>query len=911
MKSLLLFFAMLTLTCQGQTQELAQSHRDAFARCRQLQEAGNWLAAREVAHELVSEFSGAAPSQHRLAFTNELANLEQRLGNYGKSLAAYGECLAMATELQGPDSAIAAQIQNNLAALHQVLGDFPEAEKLNRNALAIREQREGKGSVGTVPAMNNLAGLLWCIGDLGGAETLYRDALAIRTQHLGADALDTARSRANLGGLLYYRKKIPEATTLVKAALEVFLRESGPTHPDTLEVILFLGEMERAGGRPAEALAFYTQVLEGRVSSLGTRDHVEVAEALRRIGDSHRELGHYPAAREAYLESDAIYQRVLRADHPDRQEGLYGLGLTALAIGDIAAAKEAAHTCAEVEFRQFDAMLQFTDERQRLAYQDKFKSHHLFANLGDAGAIEEFLLRQKGVVSDSLIAEAQLSKQSTDPAIETARRNLADARAQYRTAYLGGGSTGSSIPQLESLVRDSYRSLLTATGAKDLFPVTQQVTLASLQSSLAGNEVLLDYLRYDRYSGEANFETRYGVVLVTRSRVEFFDCCKAAEVDGVISEMVSFFGAGEEVERANEIARETMTTLHRHLISPLEASLSPDASILICPESTLSFVPFACLVGKDGRFFVEQHDLRYLSSAREIIRTPLTVDPSRGAFLVGNPVFKTGAVPPDAGISDRRGLLASFSVTGLANLADFIEPLEGTEREVNLLGPILRDTLHSPVKSLKGLDASESHLRSGVDRPYLLHIATHGVYLPSVLEPVDAARQTAPFVPEEVAGFQNPLFGSWLALAGSGDTVASWSRGIVPDPMTDGVLMANEVAEFDLEGTLLVVLSACDTATGEATSGDGVLGIRRGFRMAGAENIVSTLWPISDVATVGIMEEFYTGIPQAGVSGALCATQRKWLAAIRDKNTPAPDDPLPVNGFYWAVNLAGPFLLGR
>lgn len=93
----------------------------------------------------------------------------------------------------------------------------------------------------------------------------------------------------------------------------MFLRESGPTHPDTLEVILFLGEIERAGGRPAAALALYTQALD-ESSSSGTRDHVEVAEALRRIGDSHRELGQYPAAREAYLESDAIYQRVFRAE---------------------------------------------------------------------------------------------------------------------------------------------------------------------------------------------------------------------------------------------------------------------------------------------------------------------------------------------------------------------------------------------------------------------------------------------------------------------------------------------------------------------------------------------------------------------------------------------------------------------
>jgi CHAT domain-containing protein len=123
--------------------------------------------------------------------------------------------------------------------------------------------------------------------------------------------------------------------------------------------------------------------------------------------------------------------------------------------------------------------------------------------------------------------------------------------------------------------------------------------------------------------------------------------------------------------------------------------------------------------------------------------------------------------------------------------------------------------------------------------------------------------------------------------------------------------MANEVAEFDLEGTLLVALSACDTATGEATTGDGVLGLRRGFRMAGAENVLSTLWPISDAATVAIMRQLYEGLATMSPSDALCLAQREWLVKFRDKTTIAPDDPLPVGGFYWAVNLAGPFLMGR
>src|SRR5690606_26174314 len=136
----------------------------------------------------------------------------------------------------------------------------------------------------------------------------------------------------------------------------------------------------------------------------------------------------------------------------------------------------------------------------------------------------------------------------------------------------------------------------------------------------------------------------------------------------------------------------------------------------------------------------------------------------------------------------------------------------------------------------------------------------------------------------------NPMFGSCLALAGSSDTIAAWSRGVVPDPESDGLLMANEVAELDLAGTLLVALSACDTASGEATTGDGVLGLRRGFRMAGAENVISTLWPISDAATVAIMKQFYEGLAGTTPADSLSATQREWLVKLRDRTEIPSDD---------------------
>jgi len=69
---------------------------------------------------------------------------------------------------------------------------------------------------------------------------------------------------------------------------------------------------------------------------------------------------------------------------------------------------------------------------------------------------------------------------------------------------------------------------------------------------------------------------------------------------------------------------------------------------------------------------------------------------------------------------------------------------------------------------------------------------------------------------------------------------------------------------MDLRGTWLVTLSACDTAKGQTRAGEGVMGLRRGFAQAGAENLVLTLWAVSDETIVQIMYDFYQAAHQSG-----------------------------------------------
>src|SRR5205807_7079008 len=180
-------------------------------------------------------------------------------------------------------------------------------------------------------------------------------------------------------------------------------------------------------------------------------------------------------------------------------------------------------------------------------------------------------------------------------------------------------------------------------------------------------------------------------------------------------------------------------------------------------------------------------------------------------------------------------------------------------------------------KMFLGPAATKAQLQQ-VDSPRILHLATHGFFLPEI---DFGAQNRASDVSEIPKGkLVNPMHRSGLALAGAQTTLQAWGRGEFPPIENNGILTAEEVGGLSLGGTWLVVLSACDTGLGEARAGEGVLGLRRGFIQAGAQNLLMTLWPISDQITVNIMLDFYvSALKNGNVAETLANIQRRWLVA--------------------------------
>ena len=344
-----------------------------------------------------------------------------------------------------------------------------------------------------------------------------------------------------------------------------------------------------------------------------------------------------------------------------------------------------------------------------------------------------------------------------------------------------------------------------------------------------------------------------------------------------------------------------LQALYEALWAPIGQALpSQTKRIIISPDGQLNFISFATLLTKDKQFLAQTYNVQYVASGRDLLRE-LKPSTAKEVVLFANPDFGLASTAMLAKADDRSADAGSVRGSEKRDIEDWsFGSLTGTQKERDELIKKFVGWGWTPTDFTAKEATKEALLK--IHSPYILHLATHGFFAKedptaTQTEP-DASLNDRQSVTKSKF-FKNPMHRSGLALAGAQTTIEAWKRDEVPPVENDGILTAEDVSTLDLQGTWLVTLSACDTGSGEARAGEGVMGLRRGFIQAGAQNLLMTLWPISDEVTVQIMSDFYEAAHNSGnAPEALAEVQRNWLVKLRTEK-----------GLAQAVNLAGPFIM--
>jgi CHAT domain-containing protein len=300
------------------------------------------------------------------------------------------------------------------------------------------------------------------------------------------------------------------------------------------------------------------------------------------------------------------------------------------------------------------------------------------------------------------------------------------------------------------------------------------------------------------------------------------------------------------------------------------------------PDGALQRVPFAALPAAADGFEAEHGPALHLLSAERDIVASVNREPSgQGLLAMGAPDFdRAGTTRTDAGDRTRGAKSACESFRSL-----HFDPLPGARIEIGQVARRWRTACaDSQAGVLLGAAADERALRERAPGRRVLHLATHGFYLGAACARRDRIDSLA---------LEDPLLRSGLSLAGAN------LRAGPAGGEDDGILTAAEVAALNLEGVEWAVLSACETARGDVQDGEGVLGLRRGFAIAGARTLVSSLWAVDDASTGRWMDALYAARfgRHLDTAEAVREAQRAVLKARRAEGE--SDHP-----YYWAGFVA-------
>ena len=765
---------------------------------------------------------------------SDLGLLYATLGRYNTSSQYTQQALEMREEKLGQNSYGYASSINNRAVLYQDLAYYNEAEKDFQAAKAVVKKLFGDSQEMSI-VLNNEAILFAEIGRNNEAIADLQQAAAILEKANKKSLNNFVGIQSNLA-LLYQRSnKLTEAETIY-LKLEKDLNSKLPffaNNPYYAGVLNNLALLYVQMNKPEKVEDYLKKAAEVYKTKFG-EESPNYAKVIGDQGWYYRTKERYAEAEPLLVRSMQIREKTLGTDHPDYVKSREELAILYW--------KNKQWDKAYGEYKiVMDKTIDFINkyfppmsEAEKTKYWDvtfpRFQRYYNFAIDASATmpnivqdvfdyqtATKALLLNATSKVKNAILKSGNPdlikdylawldAKESLSRYYSLSKEEIQDQKINLDSIEQGANRMEKSLSERSKDFSSGY--------------TTQTVSYKTIRDALADQEAIVEIIRVRGYTQDFTEDSRYVALVMTK---------------GVEPKLVVLDNGNQLETRYSKFYKNSIQSKspdeysYAQYWARIEPALGGKKTVYISPDGVYNQINLNTLKTTSGAYLLNQYDLITIGNSKDLLalksRKPIT---TKDAMLIGFPDYGGDAVPA----------------------------LPGTKIELDGISKVLKASGYK-VNQLMQKDATEAALKA-LKAPTILHIATHGYFK----QDSETAQNGALGISMENAQ-ENPLLRSGLLMSGASATIKGTSS-VDLSSNDNGIVTAYEVMNMNLDGTALIILSACETGLGEVKAGEGVYGLQRAFLVAGANALIMSLWKVDDAATQQLMTNFYTNWVKTG-----------------------------------------------
>ncbi len=822
---------------------------------------GDYSKAMECAKKCV-EVRKAAQGENHSDYASALTNLSAlyaALGEYAKAVEYGIKAMEVFKSLQEEKCANSAISLMNLGNYFSALGDYPKAIEYTTKSIEIFKATPEEKQSYYATALNILAEIYSNLEDYSKAVEYGTMALEIRQATPGENPLEYASLLNCLSGYYSQLGDILKAVEYGTKALEIVETTVEENHPNYSYILENLANCYFLLNDSYSALEYEEKAMDIRKATLG-ENHPYFATSLITLATLNISVGNYPKGVECFKQGiSIIYSNIIQ------------------------------------QFTSLTTNLRASFwEKHRASLTDYYPGTVFYISSDPeiiADVYDKSALFAKGLL---LTTETEMNKLIMESGDEEALGMFEELRAQrmhLQHLYETPGAERHVVDSLRQVADQLENKLVERSKVYGDFTRKLRTTWKDVQAALDKDEMAVEFLSIGIPDTDSTL-----VVALTLKKGD-----KAPKFIRLFEQ--------SQLEALNDNRRFIRPEVTDLVWKPMQEELGGIHCVYFSPAGILHSIGIEYLPG------MEQYDLRRLSTTREVIdlkeRSRKATADNTMATLYGGIDYEastnTSRGSGEDGASDdiaqsisrsiSRNITRSISSSMRYAVDDDIDnALPGTMKEVENIRASFEEK-NRRVSVLTGKEATEGSFKAlSAHTPGILHIATHGFYYTETEKRKMDARMLLQQVDNTLGAAEKEdkaLTRSGLLLAGANHALRDEE---LPLGVDDGILTAQEISKLDLRGLDLVVLSACETGKGDVTQGEGVFGLQRGFKKAGAGTIVMSLWKVDDAATEMMMTQFYKNLCNGMDKHAALQMAQRHLREYKDEKGNNPYD----NPQFWA-----------